>query len=157
VQPLDAAEEFLTTARASPATPFSLVALVDGIRRAGATTLQSIADALVIRAFSRPLVRVASLRIRQNELLRGGYSVASKPPKNLTNAGGMLAAVLLVFFKADRALYGRAFLEVSSPFGSLLHKLGLLLILRLGRGSGGQKAAVDRQFSAGNETTLIAG
>jgi hypothetical protein len=49
VQPLDAARGFLTTARASPATPFSLVALVDGIRRAGTTTLQSIADALNAR------------------------------------------------------------------------------------------------------------
>jgi hypothetical protein len=106
--------------------------------------------------FSCPLDRVASLRIRQNELLLGGYSVASKPPKHHTNAGGMLAAVLLIFFKADRALYGRAFLEAPPSFGALLLKLGLLLILRLGRGSGGQKAAVDRQFSAGNETTLIA-
>ena len=156
MQPLEAAGRFLTTARASPGTPFSLVALVDGIRRAGATTLQSIADALVIRAFSRPLVRVASLRIRQNELQRGGYSMASKPPQHHTNAGGMLAAALLVFFKADRALFGRSFLEAPPPFGSLLHKLGLLLILRFWRESGGQKAAVDRQFSAGNETTLIA-
>jgi hypothetical protein len=80
VQPLEAAGRFLTTARASPGTPFSLVALVDGIRRAGATTLQSIADALVIRALSRPLVRVASLRIRQNEWNRVTYEITSKPP-----------------------------------------------------------------------------